>query len=109
MKELLARYVDGQAAWREAKADEYPDDPRNTRSAKALHELAGHIRALPDNDPNVAELERLHGGYRLDVFRPCTEGNRLVSRYGFNVPGDDHDGVLAALVEVEQFESGVVR
>jgi hypothetical protein len=39
-REYLAEYLDAQAAWRGLKAEKYPDDARNERSAAGLRELA---------------------------------------------------------------------
>jgi hypothetical protein len=108
MKELIARYLDGQAAWREAKADEYPEDERNARSALALSQLAQHVRCLPDDDPRIAELARIHSTHGLDVFRPCEAANRLISRYGFNAHGGNHDDALDTLVQAEQGDAQTV-
>jgi hypothetical protein len=66
-REYLAEYLDAQAAWRGLKAEKYPDDARNERSAAGLRELAAQVRALADDDPVLLELEKLCEAAGLDV------------------------------------------
>jgi ribonuclease D len=49
IRERLNTYIREQAAWREEKATEYPDHPRNLRSAEHLKRLAEYV----DNSPTT--------------------------------------------------------
>jgi len=42
--------VQGAAAWRRRKAEEFPDDVRNVRAAEELERLAAEIEALEGSD-----------------------------------------------------------
>ena len=55
-KDILVDYLEYQAAWRNEKAEEYPEDGRNKRSADGLTEFADYLRGLPDNDEDIAAL-----------------------------------------------------
>ena len=58
-KELLAEAFGGQARWRSEKAEEYPDDERNPRSAAGRDHLAEYVVSLSDTDERVRELATL--------------------------------------------------
>jgi hypothetical protein len=71
---LAADYLEEQAAWRQRKADEWPDDPRNARSAAALAAAATYVRQLDDSHRQLdllagldAELEAWQHGGSLDA------------------------------------------
>jgi len=63
----LAAYFESQAAWRAAKAKDYPDDYRNKNSETALLELAGLVRSLPDEDPRIVAAAALDSDDFLEV------------------------------------------
>jgi hypothetical protein len=60
-KELLAEAIENEANWRDMKADEYPDDDRNTKAARSLHGLATYVRSLAEDDRRLKVLEQLTG------------------------------------------------
>lgn len=79
----IAEVLESQASWRRSKAEEYPDDLRNARSAAMLEEVAESVRELEDPDASpgmrgfsafdamveAPELESLvHAGYRTGRF-----------------------------------------
>ena len=99
IRSRLSAYLRQEAAWRDEKAVEYPDDPRNERSAQALRALADHVDGLSDGDENGRALEALQERYALDIFAPGDESEYLITRLGFH--GDDYDAVLRQLVEAE--------
>jgi hypothetical protein len=68
VKEIIGEYLDGRADWRQRKAEEYPDDKRNQRSADGISELAAYVRALPEDDERLRELSQL--AIYGDVFSP---------------------------------------
>lgn len=94
---LVAR-LGRAAAWREDKAEEYPDDERNWQTARALRRAAAEIAALPDDDPRVLRLARLCDNE--DTAIVAIEAMILViGRHGFDSPDATTDELLTALVE----------
>ena len=94
IKSRLSAYLRQEATWRDEKADDYPDDPRNSRSAETLRALAAHVDGLPDGDENARALEALQERYALDLFAPGDEAEHLISRLGFHGRVYDYDAVL---------------
>lgn len=99
----LSEYFREQAAWRRRKADEYPNDGRNLRSAEALESLADYVErpdtasgpagpAIAALEPHIPEPGASLGG---------EEAGRAVSRYGFGpavMRENDHEWLLNRLV-----------
>ena len=101
----LAAYLRQEAQWRDGKAVDYPDDPRNARSAETLRALADHGDGLPEDDADFRALEAIQERYALGVFAPGEEAERLISKLGFHAPVEDHEAVLGQLVEAEVGEA----
>jgi hypothetical protein len=103
MRAKLAAYIRQQAGLREQKAAEHPDDARNGRSAARLRALAEHVEKLPDADPNLLALDSVQAEYELDRFSPGEEGQRMISRFGFDrdTGEEDFDTFLSELVNAE--------
>jgi hypothetical protein len=101
-RQAIARYILGQAEWRERKSVEYPDDSRNAQSAACLRSLAAHVLGRADDDV-VRELATL--AVRDDEFMPFTEGAWLISRYGFDFLNEDNAGFLENLAAVTRREA----
>lgn len=81
----LAEYLYDQSQWREQKAQDYPDDDRNLRSATALADLAQWVSSLDDSDPRLLRLTEVTSNRELEVFACLGEdGRRLISRHGFD-------------------------
>jgi hypothetical protein len=99
-RETLAEYLEGQAAWRAGKAEEYPDDDRNARSASRIGDLAAYVRALPTDDDRIHALWAIYGlEGRVSAGE---EFGRAVSRLEFHHgPTTDLDGFLTSLVARE--------
>lgn len=99
----LVDFVCDRALWRAARAREWPEDPRNHRSAEALDRLAVWVKALPDSDER---LQRLASYYSDEyVFLPAGEAAaQFTSRYGYTFPSDPDRflGVLLAMVNEAQ-------
>lgn len=77
----LADYLKSEARWREHKAIDWPDDPRNGRSAESLHSLAAYVESEADaRQPGiVAEIEAfMSSGTFADQ-----DAEHRISRYGF--------------------------
>jgi len=56
VRQALAEHLESQAHWRDEKAREYPDDPRNEQAASAMRALATYILQLPLEDPRLQYL-----------------------------------------------------
>ena len=81
----LVEFLRGQGEWRTARAQQWPEDPRNARSAEALNELVSWIIELPDSDQRLQQLAT----YYVDdnYFFPVGDKSILLaSRYGFAFP-----------------------
>ncbi len=79
----LAGLVREHARRRESK-EEADVDERSRRSAERLRQLAAHIEALPDEDPRLAALSRVHAQHPHDAFVVGEDGDYLVSRFSFD-------------------------
>jgi hypothetical protein len=93
----LGKYLREQAAWRRSKAEEYPEDERNVRSAEALDALAEYVDERP-NDVRVRYLTDHH------LFEAVTLGgeetHRQVARWGFHrgtITAEAQDAFLSEL------------
>ena len=80
---MLNDYFRAQAEWRRHRAEEYPDDARNARSAEALESLAEYVES--------GEIDRLvEKGLTPHLFEEISLGgeetHRAVARYGFDYP-----------------------
>jgi hypothetical protein len=78
VQRALADVFRAQAAWRERKAAERPDDLRNYWAAKRLTALAELVTSLPDDDPVIVALGTFAGG-QLDEA-----AKHRVSQFGFH-------------------------
>jgi hypothetical protein len=103
LRDQLGGYLENEARWREGKAEEYPDDARNRRSAAGLYELAAEVRAFPEDDPLLITLENLHQATGLDVYElmPADEATAGVSasKFRFHSPGEPGRTFLARLID----------
>lgn len=97
----LADFLVDQAAWREAKAREFPDDPRNRRAAEGLDELARYIRKLGEDDPRILSLER------AGAFDPADgrlmvgdQALRWASSFRFNRPDEGFEPFLRVFIDL---------
>jgi len=93
---LLER-IGHTAAWREDKAERYPDDERNWRSARALRQAASDIAALPDSDPRLVHLARIYDTGDTATIALQTR-RQVIARHGFDRADATTDDLLAALV-----------
>lgn len=89
----LADELDSQARWREIKAEEYPDDARNRRSADGLYELAQTVRDMPDDHPVLLAWAKLCEvtGLSVGEIMPM---EAEISRFRFNDPHQSGDEFL---------------
>jgi len=85
-EKALAEYVREQASWRRSKAEQFPEDVRNARSAIALERLAVWIEdELPTDDRRLLQLIEL-GSFTDGRFVAGEEARRAIASWGF-----DHD------------------
>ena len=98
IRTALADYLNDQAAWRQGKADEYPEDPRNQRSAKALRQLAQYVLSLPSGDERLRMLAALDW-VAWGRFVPGAEAGRVVARIGFDLGPSDIDALLTRFTD----------
>ena len=94
IQDFLADYVDEQAAWRDSKAAEYPEDERNARCAEGLRELADYIRRLDPNDSILSRVDESHDDAGTGTFMPGEVTAGLISRFRFNIPNETPRGLL---------------
>ena len=78
-------------------------DPRSRRSADGLTELAQFVLDLPVDDERVRELATL--AVREGVFMPFPEGDRLISRFRFDDPGQESERFLTELAAATRREA----
>lgn len=102
-KAWLADYIEYQASWREEKAEQYPDDERNTQSARCLQRLAENLRNLPDHNFDLLTISAVEMGIPGEV-EPDEEGmddrtatvQEAVRTYGFH---HEEDGDAEAFLK----------
>ncbi len=104
-KEQLLIEVESTADWRARKAEEYPDDPRNDRSAKALAKLARRLSRIKSDHPTIralAEFWEREDTQAEQIKADLTdEQSRYIGRYGFDYPEDgDPVGFLQDLQDL---------
>jgi hypothetical protein len=81
----LSSYIRFQAAWRREKAQQYPEDERNTRSADALGGLAQYVAELEAaGDPRARYLAQYHHPEGAETPIGGEETGRRLSRWGFH-------------------------
>jgi hypothetical protein len=99
----LVGFLRQQAEWRLWKAEEDPWDLRNTRSADALVEVAGHVERLDVRDERLRRLAMVHADDG-EVLAPGEEAARLAGHCGFD-QREDPDAWLTTFVQAVVEES----
>lgn len=102
LKEQIGFAVEGSAQWRRRKAEEYPEDARNERSAGALDRLAERLAALPSEHRAFRDLAQVWYGSGLSATEAQSQ---YVGRYGFDGEQDAEpeaflDGLREVLLDV---------
>ena len=90
MREMLSNDVASKADWRSQKAEEYPDDHRNSASAESLRALLAYAGELSDDHPIFGALA-LFGESDDDIYEAIELQNALLSRYGFDGEEDPEE------------------
>ena len=86
----LTDYLYEQARWRDANAEEHPEDDRNRRGAEGLRALASHIHNLAADDERLYVLAALDSDYD-EPLRPGEEAERLTRRFRFDLRNESAD------------------
>jgi hypothetical protein len=92
MRSWLSDALFDSAKWRQAKAQEYPDDPRNSNSATALLNAASYVRNPNHQGAGIFRMTQLLAACTEVEYELITEDNeypgpkseRVASRFGFD-------------------------
>ncbi len=98
----LIDWIEAQAEWREARADEYPADWRSRRVAVGLHRFARWLSEHTD-DPRVDALRVVLRYDSLGGLLPGEELSRRVTHFGFD-EAEDFDTLLSDMLEHAQMD-----
>jgi hypothetical protein len=82
MKAKLVMCLVEEVGDRDARAHGCPDDDRHAASVLAMASAVSEITSWPDDDHRLWQLGTLQATSAIDVFSPCEESRRLISRYG---------------------------
>jgi hypothetical protein len=78
-RECLADSLEGQSKWRAHKAEQFPDDERNTRSSRALAAAAEYVRQLDEQHPGVRRFVELAERLDAETFRWNTDPRVIIA------------------------------
>lgn len=92
----LAEIIRNQAGWRYGKAEEYPEDARNLRSAKALDALADYV----DTGEEAQTVSALDAHICEGLSIGGENVSRYLSRYGFDTV--ERDNPLAHIESLQE-------
>ncbi|HBM65952.1 MAG TPA: hypothetical protein DD418_20945 [Pseudomonas sp.] len=98
-KEALLQHIGSTICYRKVKASKHPDDARNLACAEALEDSADVVKALPDDHPLFAKLEKVNEP-ECDCWNE--RENQFISRWGFfnaASPADSGFRFVAMLAE----------
>ena len=102
IRHRLAGLFHDIAIWRRSRAEDLDRDPRNSRVAGALDQLAAWVVTLPPDDERLMALDRLLGAG--DTFEPGQTTLLEIGRFRFYYPETSFDGFLSHLVETATFD-----
>jgi hypothetical protein len=103
-KRWLVEQLEHAAAWRELKAERYPDDSRNAQCAATLHHMATTVKALPATHELFRQLARIASLEDSIRERCLDEVNHLISRAGLSSP-NSAQVVVQRLIEITDARS----
>jgi hypothetical protein len=102
VRQALAEQLRNEARWRETRADEFPGEDRDLRSAERLRRLALYVESLPESDVRLAAF----GGHVVgDVLVLTKHTRRAINRVGWDAPDDDLNQVITRLADVARSEN----
>lgn len=96
----LAEYFRYQANWRDAKAEQYPDDERNVQSARALRSLAEYVDSGEAETRDRWIIQALDAHLFEEFTFAGEEAQREVSRYGYGYAATNDNQHEAFLPEL---------
>ncbi|HEX7099374.1 MAG TPA: hypothetical protein VF377_09025 [Acidimicrobiia bacterium] len=104
IREAVASYFEQVARWRDEKAEDYPDDPRNLRAADGLREAAAYVRSLDPADSRLVLIDQAHDGfedaYPVLHFVPSRASEGWdVSQFRFRQAVESVDSLLIRFAE----------
>jgi hypothetical protein len=100
---LIAEYLTQLADWRRMRYQDDLRDTRNLRSAEGIEALAAYIRALPDNDARMTELDRLwRRGEQVEVGQQAAYE---IGRFRFFLPETELDAFLDEVVDLARSDA----
>ena len=103
IQKLIAEYLIQLADWRRMRYQDDLRDTRNLRSADGIEELAAHVRSLPDDDPRLAELNRLwRRGEQVEVGQQAAYE---IGRFRFFIPDTELDPFLSEMVDLARTDA----
>lgn len=110
-KEILTFDIEESAHWRACKAEEFPEDDRNSRCSGALAKLSESMERIDHNHPLLIRLRRFEEtAFEQDRHLELIERrSSLIGRYGFDNPNDDGtntEGFLQELISEYEKEFG---
>lgn len=82
-KELLLDEIGQAQEWRTSKAEEYPDDERNMKSAVSLARLQGYLSTLPKDSDVFIIYEKKFMDPEVENLDEREEYNYHLTRIGF--------------------------
>jgi hypothetical protein len=95
LRAQLVLAVENAATWRAGRAEQFPADKRNVRSAQSLAALTKRLEALSVNNPHLAAyieiMERAVAvavAKRSVLHRISNLASQCIGRYGFDYPQD---------------------
>ena len=101
---LIADYLMQIADWRRMRFEDDLRDRRNLVSAEGIRDLAGHIRALPDDDPRLARLDHLwRRGESIEVGQQAAYE---IGRFRFFAPATTFEAFLDDIVGLAEADRG---
>ena len=103
IRTLIAEYLIQIADWRRMRYQDDLRDIRNIVSADGVQELAAHIKASAEDDPRVAELNRLwRRGEQIEVGQQAAYE---IGRFRFFIPETELDAFLNQIVDLARADA----
>ena len=100
---LIAEYLTQLADWRRMRYQDDLRDTRNLRSAEGIEAPAAYIRALPENDARMTELNRLwRRGEHVEVGQQAAYE---IGRFRFFLPETELDAFLDEVVDLARSDA----
>lgn len=102
LRPSLAEFLFSIANWRRRRYQDDLRDQRNLVSAQGLDDLAGLVKALPEDDPRLAIL--LQYASEGESFTPGQQTLYEIGRFRFFSADADLDAFLDRLAELAQID-----